>query len=241
MRLFLANKLYSSWSMRPWLLMKQLGETTGLEFEETVIPLREPDTKERILAVSPSGKLPCLHRDDGAVVWDSMAIISWLSDVYPDAGIWPADINARGHAKAICLEMHSGFQALRQACPMNFGKRFKKREFSADVMADVARISEIWADTRQRFGSSSFLFENRFTAADAVYAPVVSRLVHYQIEPDNDEARQYMQDVQAYPFYRQWVKEALQESWRIPAYEEGHEPEVEYRDYDVVTGAFAKK
>ncbi|MEO1283205.1 MAG: glutathione S-transferase family protein, partial [Pseudomonadota bacterium] len=169
MHLYLANKLYSSWSMRPWLIMRHVG----LEFDETVIPLRREDTKERIAEVSPSGKLPVLVHDDGTRVWDSMAIISWLSDLYPDKPIWPEGIAVRGHAKAICLEMHSGFQALRQACPMNLGKRFKPRDFGADVDADVARVCALWRDTRARYGSRGPFLFGVFSAADAIYAPVV--------------------------------------------------------------------
>lgn len=226
MHLVLANKLYSSWSMRPWLVMKAIG----LDFDETVIPLRQDDTAARIRAFSPTGKVPVLIHDDGAKVWDSLAIISWLSDLYPDKPIWPADIAARGHAKAISCEMHSGFQALRQACPMNLGKLFRARAFPPEVMADVARIAEIWADTRERFGLPSgegpYLF-GRFSAADAMYAPVVARLSHYRIAPGNEVAEAYMAAVESDANYRAWVAAALAEPWRIPAYEEGHQAEAD--------------
>lgn len=227
MHLYLANKLYSSWSMRPWLMMR----TVGIAFDESVIPLREPDTKARILEVSPSGKLPVLVHDDGTHVWDSMAIISWLSDLYPEKPIWPEGLASRGHAKAISLEMHAGFQALRQACPMNLGKRFKVRDFGPDVAADVVRVCEIWRETRAKYGGGGpFLFGQAFTAPDAMYAPVVNRLAAYQL-PVDDEARAYMQAVQTYWAYEAWLVEALKEPWRIAAYEEGHVPEVEYLDY----------
>lgn len=223
MHLYLANKLYSSWSMRPWLVMRHIG----LDFDETVIPLRQTDSKERILAVSPSGKLPCLHLDDGTVVWDSMAIISVLADLYPDAPIWPATMAARAHAKAISLEMHAGFQALRRACPMNLKTRFKPQRFGPDVEADVMRIIDLWIDTRARFGAGGpFLFGD-FTAADAVFAPVVNRLTAYQFGLD-DTARAYCEAVEGYVFYRTWWAEALREPWTIAAYEDGHVAVAQY-------------
>ncbi|MEO1204854.1 MAG: glutathione S-transferase family protein [Pseudomonadota bacterium] len=217
MHLYLANKLYSSWSMRPWLVMRHIG----LDFEEAVIPLRREDTKARILEVSPSGKLPVLVLDNGVRVWDSMAIISFLSDLYPDRPIWPESLAARGHAKAICLEMHSGFQTLRQACPMNLGKRFKPRDFGHDVDADVARISTIWRDTRERFGSKGPFLFGAFTAADAVYAPVVNRLSAYGFKTD-DDVRAYMDAIEGHTLYREWRDAGLAEPWHVPDYEEGH-------------------
>jgi len=217
MHLVLANKLYSSWSMRPWLVMKHIG----LEFEETVIPLRQPDTTARIAEFSPSGKLPVLI--DGTVrVWDSLAIISHLADRFPDDPVWPAGVAARAHAKAISCEMHSGFMALRKACPMNLAKRFKARSFDADVMADVARVLEIWRTTRDEFGGADgpFLFGG-FTAADAMYAPVVNRLYAYRFEVD-EVGQTYMEAVMAHPLFAKWTREAFKEPWRIAAYEEGH-------------------
>lgn len=225
MHLYIANKLYSSWSMRPWLVMRHIG----LEFEETVIPLRQDDTKARILAVSPSGKLPCLHFDDGTVVWDSMAIISSLSDRFPDKPVWPSSLSARGHAKAICLEMHSGFQALRSACPMNLGKRFAPRDFGADVAADVARIQQIWATTRDRLGAGGPFLFGAFSAADAMYAPVVNRLSAYQFKVA-DDTRAYMDAIEAHPLYREWRAMGLAEPWTIAAYEEGHVPVEDFRE-----------
>lgn len=224
MHLYIANKLYSSWSMRPWLVMRHIG----LDFDETVIPLRQEDTHARILAVSPSGKLPCLHLDDGTVIWDSMAIISSLSDRFPDAPIWPAALGARGHAKAICLEMHSGFQALRKACPMNLAKRFAPRDFGAEVSADVARIVDIWATTRDRFGAGGPFLFGAFTAADAMYAPVVNRLSAYQFEVDAG-ARAYMDAIESHPLYREWRDAGLAEPWEIAAYEEGHTAVEDFR------------
>ena len=123
MHLHIANKLYSSWSMRPWLLMKALG----IPFEETVIPMYQPDSRARMLAVSPTGKMPCLG-DGDVTVWESRGIMEYLAEKFPDKGVWPKDPKARAHARAVASEMHAGFQALRQACPMNLAKRFAPRK-----------------------------------------------------------------------------------------------------------------
>ncbi|SDP23074.1 glutathione S-transferase [Filomicrobium insigne] len=217
MHLIIANKLYSSWSMRPWLVMRAIG----LDFTETVIPLRQPDSSERIREFSPSGKVPVLISGD-VVVWESLAIISYLADRFPDKPVWPGRDAARAHAKSISMEMHGGFQALRQACPMNLGKRFAPRDFGENVAADVARIEEIFMTTRERFaGDGPFLFGD-FCAADAMFAPVVTRLDTYQIKV-RPETRAYMDAVLAYPEFVRWKREALKEPWTIHAYEEGHE------------------
>jgi len=222
--LVIANKAYSSWSMRPWLVMKHIG----LEFSETVIPLRQPGSREKILAHSPSGKVPVLI-DGDVTVWESVAIVSHLADVMPDAPIWPAGRTARAHAKAISLEMHGGFLALRQSCPMNFMKRMAKKDFGPDVSADVARVCAIWRDTRARFAGSDgeFLF-GAFSAADAMYAPVVSRFDTYQIDVDAP-AERYMQAVRTHPLYEAWRADGLAEPWSIPDYEVGFEVEYDYR------------
>jgi glutathione S-transferase len=175
MHLYLANKCYSSWSMRPWLVMHAFG----LPFEETVVALRQENTRARILAVSPSGKVPCLV-DGETVVWESLAIIEYLAEKFPAAGIWPKEAGARAHARAISNEMHGGFMPLRQALPMNLGKRIATPDLSDDAKANVARIEGIWRTTRARFaqslqhGGGAFLY-GTFSAADAMYAPVVTR------------------------------------------------------------------
>lgn len=215
MHLIIANKLYSSWSMRPWLVMRAIG----LDFEETVIPLRQPETAERIRAFSPSGKVPVLI--DGEVkVWESLAIISYLADKYPDKPIWPEGTVARAHAKSISMEMHGGFQALRQACPMNLGKRFAAPAMSDDLKANVARIEQIWRETRQRFAADGpYLYGARFTAADAMYAPVATRLDSYSL-PVADDTRAYIDAIYANPHFTAWRAAAFDEPWVITAYEE---------------------
>ena len=146
MRLVIANKLYSSWSMRPWLVMRAFG----IPFEELVIPLRRPETKEMISRISPSGKVPVLF-DGDALVWESLAIIEYLAEKFPGIEIWPRDVFSRAQARSIAHEMHGGFLALRKELPMNLGKRFKTPALSDDAKTNVARIEQLWRETRAEF------------------------------------------------------------------------------------------
>ena len=220
MHLTIANKLYSSWSLRPWILMTALG----IPFEETVIPMYFPDSKARMLDVSPAGKVPCLT-DGDVKVWESLAIIEYLHERFPDKGVWPKDMGGRAHARSIANEMHAGFQALRQACPMNLGKRFRTRDdLGSDVADNVRRLEGIWSETRVRFGEKSampgpFLY-GAFSAADAMYAPVVTRLDTYQIRV-SPAARRYMDAVLAAPAFVAWRMQALTEPWSVAHYEAG--------------------
>jgi len=217
MHLVIANKLYSSWSLRPWMVMHAFG----IPFDETVIPLRQPDTRSRILRHSPTGKVPVLI-DGDAVVWESLAIISYLADRFPDKPMWPKGHAALAHAKAISMEMHAGFQALRQLCPMNLGKRFAAPAMTAELASNLERIEEVWRDARKRFAGSGgpFLF-GAFTAADAMYAPVVTRLDTYNL-PVAPDTRTYMDAILAHPSFLAWKADAFREPWRIPDYETGH-------------------
>ncbi|MGD9783933.1 MAG: glutathione S-transferase family protein [Hyphomicrobiaceae bacterium] len=224
MHLIIANKLYSSWSMRPWLVMKAVG----LDFQETVIPLRQADTERRIRAFSPSGKVPVLI-DGDVKVWESLAIISYLADIHPEKPIWPEGRVARAYAKSISMEMHGGFQALRQTCPMNLGKRFKTPAMNDDLSANVARIEDIWRDTRARFGAGGpYLFGARFTAADAMFAPVATRLDSYSI-PVASDTRAYIDAIYDYPAFLAWRHAALKEPWTVEAYEEGLQAIMDFR------------
>lgn len=254
MHLYIANKLYSSWSLRPWLLMTALG----IRFEETVIPMYFPDSKARMLDVSPTGKMPCLIVPPSEIggagsaiaaagerahlkIWESLAIMEYLHERFPDKGIWPRSGEARAHARAISNEMHAGFQALRQACPMNLGKRFHPRDdLGSDVADNVRRLEGMWSDCRRRFkGSGDFLFGG-FCAADAMFAPVVTRLDTYQI-PVATETRQYMNAVLAHPAFRKWLGQALAEAWTISHYEIGWTPaEVLHRPPAAVSQARAQ-
>ncbi|MEW5421903.1 glutathione S-transferase family protein [Amorphus sp. 3PC139-8] len=210
--LVIGNKAYSSWSLRPWLLMAEVG----IDFDEILIPLDEADTKERILRHSPSGKVPCLVDGDVAV-WDTMSIMEYLADHYSDRAIWPADPVARAIARSVSAEMHSGFPALRKACPMNLRKRFPFLGWGGPAAAaEVARIEQIFADCRSRFaGSGPFLF-GAFSAADAMYAPVVTRLDRYGWEV-SAATRSYMDAVLALPSLKRWTSDAAAEPWVIAA------------------------
>ena len=217
MLLIIGNKNYSSWSFRPWIAMKAVG----IAFEERVISLNDPEFKRAIAPVSQNGKVPALD-DDGVHVWESLAILEYLAEKFPHAGLWPADPSARAHARAVAAEMHGGFAALRGECPMNFWRPVKRRELSADALADVARIDAMWSECRLRYGGP-FLF-GTFGAADAMYAPVVSRFHTYAVEV-GARSRAYMQAVMALPAWSEWKEAALKEPWILP-YDEPDWPTV---------------
>jgi len=213
MKLTLGNKMYSSWSMRPWMALT----AAGIAFEETVLCLDTPEFRATIDRITPAGKVPVLEHD-GRVIWDSLAIVEYAAEMFPDAGIWPGDAAARAHARSVSAEMHSGFAALRSACPMNFGKRFARRDRGAAVASDVARITAIWSEARARFGAATaepFLY-GRFCAADAMFAPVVSRFQTYDIAVPG-EARAYMEAMTAHPAFVAWREAGLDEQWVVPA------------------------
>jgi glutathione S-transferase len=217
MLLIIGNKNYSSWSFRPWIAMKAVG----IAFEERVISLNDPEFKRAIAPVSQNGKVPAL--DDGGVhVWESLAILEYLAEKFPHAGLWPADPSARAHARAVAAEMHGGFAALRGECPMNFWRPVKRRELSADALADVARIDAMWSECRVRYGGP-FLF-GAFGAADAMYAPVVSRFHTYAVAV-GERSRAYMDAVMTLPAWREWKEAALKEPWILP-YDEPDWPTV---------------
>jgi glutathione S-transferase len=205
--LVIANKTYSSWSLRPWLMLRQ----AGIAFDEVVIPLGQPDTRERILAHSPAGRVPVLI-DEAITVWDSLAILEYAAERWPAAGIWPAGREARAHARSIAAEMHSGFQALRGALPMNLGRRYGTRDRGAAVAADVARIGAIWREARDRFGAGGPFLFGAFSGADAMYAPVVTRFDTYAV-PVDPVCRAYMDAILSLPAFTAWRDAALQEPW----------------------------
>lgn len=218
--LVIANKLYSSWSLRPWLLLRQLG----IPFDEVLIPLAQPDTKERILALAPGGTVPILI-DDGATVWESLAIMDYAHERWPDAGVWPRDRIARAVARSISGEMHAGFRGLRSACPMNLGKVFAERDRGPDAARDVARIIAIWRDARTRFGAGGAFLFGAFSAADAMFAPIVTRLNTYSIPVDAD-IRAYMDAITGTAAFQEWRNAALEETW-VVAHDEPDEPFIE--------------
>lgn len=212
--LLIGNKNYSSWSLRPWVAMK----VAGIDFDEQIVPLYEPGSREAVLKYSPTGKVPCLV-DDDVTVWESLAILDYLADRYPDKKLWPADLKARALARAIAAEMHAGFAALRKHCPMNMRRDPRKiRELAPEVQADVARIDAIWTDCRNRFGQGGPFLFGAFSNADAMYAPVVSRFASYAI-PVGKAARAYMEAVVALPAWKDWEKDGRAERWVMPGNE----------------------
>jgi glutathione S-transferase len=205
--LILGNKNYSSWSLRPWIAMR----VAGIPFTETVIPLYEPGWREQVLKFSPAGKVPVLIDGDRRI-WESLAIIEYLAEKFPGAPLWPADAEARSHARVVASEMHAGFSALRRACPMNLWLPPKPRPQSDEVMANVARIDALWRDCRARFGKGGPFLFGTFGAADAMYAPVVARFHNYGISV-SETAQAYMDAVMALPAWAEWRAAALKETW----------------------------
>jgi len=205
--LIIGNKNYSSWSMRPWIAMK----VAGIPFAETVISLDAADFKRRVGAVSGTGKVPVLI-DGDVQVWESLAILEYLAEKFPDAGLWPRDAAARAHARAIANEMHGGFLPLRKHLPMNMWRPVIRRALTPEAAANVARIEAMWAECRARFGAGDAFLFGRFGAADAMYAPVVARLHTYGVDVGAG-TRAYMGAVMALPAWREWCAAAQKEPW----------------------------
>lgn len=212
MRLVIANKRYSSWSLRPWLVMTHFG----IPFEEVKILLDIPGTKSEILRHSPSGRVPCLV-DGDVSVWETLAIVEYLAEAFPEHAIWPREREARALARAISSEMHAGFMGLRSSCPMNLRRNFPWRSWGGDVAKnDVDRIEAIVADARKSFGiGGDFLF-GAFSAADAMYAPVAVRLAGYSW-PVSPVTRAWMQAVLSLPAFAAWKAGADTETEIVPS------------------------
>ncbi len=182
----------------------------GLVFEEEIIPLFEPGSAERIQQYSPAGKVPILI--DGDVrVWESLAILEYLADKFLEAGLWPQDLKARAHARAVATEMHGGFAPLRRACPMNFWLPPQPRPQTPEVIENIRRIEAIWEDCRLAFGRGGPFLFGKFGAADAMYAPIVSRFFNYGIDVSKT-ARDYMQAVMDTPAWKEWRTASLKET-----------------------------
>lgn len=212
--LVIGNKNYSSWSMRPWLLMRQLG----IEFEEVQIPLNQPDSLERKLVYSPAGKVPILIDGDFGI-WDSLAIVEHLAEKLPEKQIWPADSQARALARSVSAEMHSGFLSLRTRMPMNCRARRLEAGRGPGVEEDIDRIREIWRECHEHHGAAGEFLFGEFTAADAMFAPVASRLQTYGVELDGVEA-EYAEAVLGLPAVGEWVEAARKEPWSIARFDE---------------------
>ena len=209
-RLIIANKNYSSWSLRPWVLLR----TLGIAFEEKLIPFGPHPPGESIAAVSPSGKVPCLVAD-GETIWDSLAIVEFVAERH--AGVWPAAPAARAWARCAAAEMHSGFVALRSHCGMSCGQRVALHALPRSVGADLVRIAALWEQGLARFGGP-FLAGPSFTAVDAFFAPVAFRVQTYALAMPGP-ALGYVQRLLALPAMRAWYAQALGEPWRDAMHE----------------------
>ena len=212
-RLFIGTRRYSSWSLRGWLMVR----LAGLEVEEIVIPLAGGNTPA-VKTISPNGMVPYLEHGQ-ARVWESLAIAEYCAEIRP--ALWPAERLARAHARAIAAEMHAGFPALRQSMQMNLGRNEPGRGQNSASLADIARIEAIWANTQASFGSGGpYLFGADFTAADAMFAPVVTRFITYQ-PPLGGQALAYCAAVRQHPLVAEWYALAAREpvSWQIEKYE----------------------
>jgi len=216
LKLIIGNRAYSSWSMRGWLAVKQSDE----EFEEYVVPMFDADWEKRREGdeFAPSlGKVPIMW-DGECVVWDSLAIIEFLADRYGGDLYWPADETARGMARSMAAEMHSGFANLRRELPMNVRKSFAPREISEPVREEIDRILQLWAQARARFGGTGQFLFGDWCAADMMYAPVVTRFITYAV-PVPSFAAVYMKAVLSHPDVSEWIDKAQDEPWVIDQYE----------------------
>lgn len=205
--LYIGNKNYSSWSFRPWMALTGCG----IDFEERLIPFDFDAGNPRIREISPTGRVPVLYHGD-ICVWESLAIIEYAAEIFPDAGIWPTARRDRAVARSVSMEMLSGFRALRNACPMNMRRKQAALHVSDDVRADVERIETIWRELRTVSGAP-FLF-GAFSAADAMFAPVVNRFDIYDLVHDKDTLA-YIAAVKSHPAWVEWQTAAVSEPWVV--------------------------
>lgn len=213
--LVIGNKNYSSWSMRPWVALKG----AGIAFNEVLIPLYTGGAdKKRILGFTQSGKVPALI-DGDITVWDSLAIIEYAAEKFPDAGLWPTDVAARAHARSISAEMHSGFMPLRNECGMNIHRPVAAKALSDDAQANIVRIQQIWTECRERYGQQGQYLFGAFSGADAMFAPVVHRFRTYAVEV-RPPVRAYMETMLANPAFAEWTEAALAETLLIERFED---------------------
>ncbi len=209
MRLYIGNKNYSSWSLRPWIAMK----AKGVAFEEILIPFNDAGGNPKFKEFSPTGKVPVLV-DGDLTVHESLAILEYLHDRYPRWGFWPSDEKSRALARSVATEMHGGFSALRSACPMNMRRKVQAIEKSEAVVRDVARVETIWDECLSRSGGP-FLF-GEFCYADAMLAPVVNRLEKYVLS-DHPAVKAYTRAMKGSAAWQEWETAALAETWVVPA------------------------
>ncbi|AUN32097.1 glutathione S-transferase family protein [Niveispirillum cyanobacteriorum] len=207
--LVMGNKAYSSWSLRPWLALRH----AGADFAEVVVPLRQPDTKAVLLSHAPSGKAPSLRHGD-LVIWDSLAICEYLNELFPAAQLWPADAAVRAVARAVSAEMHSGFPDLRKNLFMDVRSRFDRPDRVAAAQTDIDRVLEIWTDCRARFGGAGPFLFGAFSIADAMFAPVATRLRTWNV-PLNPVSAAYVETIHTMPAMVDWVDAAKAEPWVV--------------------------
>jgi glutathione S-transferase len=214
LKIFIGNKNYSSWSLRPWLALRH----TGAAFEETMIVLDQPDSAANLRRESPSGRVPVLQHGT-LVIWETLAICEYLAEQFPAARLWPADRHARAHARAVSNEMHAGFAELHNNLPMDISRRWPLGSRLAKAGPDIERVAAIWRECRERFGrhgsddSGDFLFGG-FTIADAMFAPVVTRFVTYGV-PLDPVGGAYVAAMQRWPAMQDWTAAARAEPWVI--------------------------
>jgi glutathione S-transferase len=215
LKLVVGNKNYSSWSMRPWLALR----ANNIPFEEVFIPLYtdDPADKARILSFSHAGKVPALV-DGDVTVWDSLSIIEYLAEKFPESRLWPEDRGRRAHARSISAEMHSGFMALRNECGMNLHRPVGAIALSDDARANVARVQSIWAECHRRYGKDGPFLFGVFSGADAMFAPVVHRFRTYAV-PVSAEAKPYFDAMMSLPAFQEWTRDGLAETILIDRFE----------------------
>ncbi|MBD2354719.1 glutathione S-transferase family protein [Tolypothrix sp. FACHB-123] len=213
LRLVIGNKNYSSWSLRPWLALKQFG----VQFEEIRIPLYTPETASKLQEYSPSRKVPVLLHNH-QIIWDSLAICEYLAEEFPHLHWWPADKTNRALARSISAEMHSGFQNLRQNMPMNCRKKLPGKGLTPEVQKDIDRITSIWQEFRQKFATEGDMLLGKFTIADAMYAPVVLRFITYDVQLDSI-SKKYAEAILELPAIQEWIQAAKNETEVLSQYE----------------------
>ena len=210
MTLVIGNKNYSSWSLRPWFLLKQ----AGIPFQEIKVRLHQTPAQDEIQKYSPSGKVPVLI-DEAVKIWESLAICEYAAERFPEKKLWPADSKARAMARAISSEMHAGFQALRQNMPMNCRARVSQKEITTAVQGDIQRISEIWNECRAQYGKAGPMLFGHFSIADAMFAPVAIRFMIYGVMLD-PISKAYQDAILSLPAMKEWLEAARSEKETIP-------------------------
>ncbi len=211
--LIIGNKNYSSWSMRPWLVLRQ----AGIDFKEVRIPLYQENSREQLLRWSPSGLVPALHHGQ-LRLWDSLAIAEYINEMFPEKNLWPRDRAPRAVARSISAEMHAGFSALRHNMPMNCRSTFPGKGLTTESRADIERITALWRQCRVDYGADGALLFGHFTIADAMYAPVTLRFKTYGV-PLDPVCAAYVDAVASLPAVVEWVSAGQRESERLPAFE----------------------